>query len=250
MNRKNLLITTIGEFNCISSWMVENRDFDIALIYYPDSLDQKRKAILQNHADFVFHQPGYKYEAIQKVLRANPHLLNYQNFWMPDDDIKIIKGTTSALFHYHEAFNLDISQPSTLKKNTSWKMLRHHIGYKVRISNFVEVMCPLFSHQALTACLDSFSVSKSGWGLDFLWPTLVKGNIGIIDKVIVEHTKSINLEEGSLYKKLLADTGKTPHDELNEILNKYNLEEKPEILDTIYDDNLIGKLRKLLSTIF
>lgn len=247
--KKNLLITTIGRFECLPTWFEEDRNFDIALIYYPENIDTKTKEKLYKYADFVFFEPGFKYSTLKKIISETPSLLKYDYYWMPDDDVKIKKGSTSQLFDLAQEYSLELCQPSTLKKNTSYKLLRHKRGYKIRYSNFVEVMCPLFSNNALINCLNTFSYSKSSWGLDFLWASIISENIGIIDSIVIEHTKEINVEGGALYKKLLEETGKTPKEELDELVINHNLNVAIGITDIIYEDSPMGWFRFLFDKI-
>lgn len=247
MNRENLLITTIGTLDYISSWLQDDRNFDIALVYYPSTVSDKIKSTLENLADFVFYEQGFKYSVLKSVLEKNPDLLDYEYYWMPDDDIKMVKGTVNSLFELSKKYSLGLSQPSTTSKNISWKLVRHKPGYILRYSNFVEVMCPLFSKSALAECLNSFSYTKSGWGLDILWPTLIKEDVAIIDEIVVKHTKKISLEGGALYKKLLEETGKTPWQELKELEERHNLKSDPRILSYVYKISPMGLLRKIMT---
>lgn len=243
MKRKNLLITTIGKLDCIPTWISEDRNFDIAFIFYPDKIDAETKKKLKSVSDYLFFKTGFKYTVIKKIFAENPQLLTYDYYWMPDDDVNLVKGTVNDLFDLAKIHFIGLGQPSTFKSNTSWKFLRHKRGYAVRYSNFVEVMCPLFSQKSLTNCLDSFSYTKSGWGLDFLWSSLVTEKIGILDQVIIKHTKEINLDGGALYKKLLKETGKTPREELDELIKAHNLVVEPRIIDRLYAKSLLGKIR-------
>lgn len=250
MKRKNLLITSIGSLNCVSSWICDDRTFDIALIYYPEEITLETKRLLESYADYLFFESGFKYEILKRVFLANPELMEYEYFWMPDDDVNLVKGTTNELFAAANKYHLGLAQPSARKKNTSWKLLRNKKGYAIRYTNFVEVMCPIFSKKSLSQCIDSFSYTKSGWGLDFLWPTLIDEKVAIIDSHIIEHTKKINLEGGALYKKLIEETGKTPKEELLELTSEFNLAQQPAILSVVYKKNsVIGWLKKALSKV-
>ncbi len=247
MRKKNILITTIGSLDCISSWLCKTRNFDVALIYYPKEIKPDVKKRLESYADFVFYQEGFKYEVIQKIIRENPELLEYDYYWMPDDDVFLKKGNVNFLFDQAKKYQLGLSQPSTTKENASWKLLRHQRGYEIRYSNFIEVMCPLFSLKSLKTCLKSFSYSKSGWGLDILWSSLISEKIGIIDSAVVRHTKKIDLEKGTLYQKLLQETGKTPKEELKLIRFQHDLTYKPEVYSYVYKKkSFIGFWKKAI----
>ncbi|MCF6360256.1 MAG: hypothetical protein L3J29_05760 [Cyclobacteriaceae bacterium] len=234
MKRKNLLITTIGKLDCAPSWLTKDRNFDVALIYYPDIIEKAVKNKLEELSDYLFFESGFKYAVLKKVLMEHTELRDYSFFWMPDDDVEIVNGTTNMLFNYAEEYQLELCQPSTTKKNISWKIVRQNRFCELRYTNYVEVMCPLFSKNALELALDSFSYTSSGWGLDFYWSKIINRSIAIIDRIKVYHTKKIQLDGGTLYQKLLAETGKEPHQELDEMIEKYNLIPVPKEVGRIY----------------
>ena len=97
-NRPNLLITTIGRLEYYQSWIEENRNYDIALIYYPNKIDSDVEAELRSKSDFFFKNSGFKYPNIKSIFSANPHLLQYNYYWMPDHDVMMRNGPVSAMF--------------------------------------------------------------------------------------------------------------------------------------------------------
>jgi len=237
MKRKNLLITTIGEFDCLPSWIVENRNYDIALIYYPDNIDAESRLYLEEITDYLFFEKGFKYSIIQKVMADNPQLRDYDFFWMPDHDVLFKKGDVNHFFDFLKLYQFDLAQPSLVNKNRSWKILVNKRGCLYRNINIVEVMCPAFSKKALGICLETFSWSKSGWGLGLLWGKLILENKAVIDNFIVEHTKKMDVDGGSLYKKLFAETGKTPEEERDFLVEKYDLETSIKLIKKVPRNN-------------
>jgi hypothetical protein len=65
-------------------------------------------------------------------------------------------------------------------------------SFKLRFTNFVEIMAPCFSRNFLKRCAPSFGANLSGWGLDYLWPTWAESpsKVAIIDSVAVRHTRA------------------------------------------------------------
>lgn len=224
MSRPNLLITTIGELSCLPSWLSEVRNYDIALIYYPEEIEPDTKEYLEEVSDFLFFEQGFKYSIIQKVFYQHSHLLNYEYFWMPDHDVMFRKGDVNQLFLLMKEYKLELGQPSLVNKNRSWKILVNRKLYDIRYINLVEVMCPAFSKHAVDICLESFNYSKSGWGLGLLWGKLINGPKAVIDKLIIEHTKKMDESGGPLYQKLFEATGKKPEEERDFLVNKYDLD--------------------------
>lgn len=184
---KNLLITTIGDYNHSKTWSEGDCGYDIVLIDY---------RII----------PTFKYPGIYKHLKDNPDLLEYDYFWMPDEDVLLSTSGINELFGKTRQLNLDLSQPSIEKSGKSfpsWDVFTHKAGSDIVYSNFIEITCPCFSRRGLIACIESFPKSKSGWGLDIVWPKLIVdngANIAIINCIVAKHTRKIR--SGGLYGKL------------------------------------------------
>jgi hypothetical protein len=81
----------------------------------------------------------------------------------------------------------------------------------------------MFSREALRVCAPSFSESESGWGLDWLWPTLCReaglGPLGIIDATPVRHTRPCG---GELYRN---NSHLDPQADATHLLRKYGLQD-------------------------
>lgn len=242
MNKANLLITTIGEIDCIESWITNERNYDIAFIFYPEEIDEETKKYLTKNSDYLFYEQGFKYEIIQRVLYNNQHLLEYDFFWMPDHDVLFRKGNVNLLFEFMKKYNLKLGQPSLVNKNRSWKILVNKKFLELRYINLVEVMCPAFSKDALDICLKTFSWSKSGWGLGLLWGKLINNNKAVIDSLIVEHTNKMDTQRGALYKKLLATTGKTPEQERDYLVSKHDLDTSIKHIKKVPQKGFIGNI--------
>jgi hypothetical protein len=200
----NLLITTIGEYNHLSAWTNDKRNYDIALLNYDysftiqDSLD----------VDCIWFDsyPTFKFPGIAEMFQDEPRLLRYNYFWMPDEDILLPTKDINTLFDKMRTLNLSLAQPSIEKSDTSfpsWEIFTHKPDLDIIHTNFVEVMCPLFSRDALGKCLETFPKSKSGWGLDLVWPKLIGdngSNIAILNSVVAKHTRPI--KGGDIYEAL------------------------------------------------
>ena len=184
---KNLLITTIGDYNHSKTWQNGNCAYDIILIDYRIT-------------------PTFKYPGIYKYFKDNPTLLEYDYFWMPDEDVLLASDHINELFGKMAQFNFDLAQPSIERSNESfpsWDIFTHKEGLDVIYSNFIEITCPCFSKKGLMACIESFPKSKSGWGLDIVWPKLIGNNgdnIAILNCIVAKHTRKTR--SGGLYDKL------------------------------------------------
>ncbi len=101
----------------------------------------------------------------------------------------------------------------------TYATLRQRPGLVLRYTPFVEVGAPIFSQEAFWRVSPTFVESKSGWGLDILWPRFFgRREMAVIDAVGVDHTGPIG--KGALYQNL-AKLGISPRAELDAIIAKY-----------------------------
>lgn len=189
-NNKNCLISAVGKDSLHELWTKGTRHFDIHLIVYDDSIDMFR-----NDADFICHIKGYKLKVIYKYLEANPHFLDvYDYFFFPDDDIKMDAVTINALFDTMRQYELKIAQPALSMSYSTWPHTLKDRYCKLRYTNFVEMMVPCFSREALLKVLFTFGENETGWGTETHWPQLLQASrkdMAIIDDVSVVHTRPI-----------------------------------------------------------
>jgi len=219
---ENLLITTFGEYNHIDSWLGGERNFNIALInydYHEDRYDLVKDCVYLN----TVHT--FKYPGIWDAFWEEPGLLRHDYFWMPDEDIDLSCEEINKMFDKMKTLNFDLAQPSVEKSDVSfpsWEQFVHKESLDVIMTNFVEVMCPVFSRDALGKCLDTFRKSQSGWGLDLVWAKLVNngGNMAILNNIVVRHTRPIR--KGDLYDAL-AKKRISPSDDRKRLMREYGI---------------------------
>lgn len=197
--RKNLVVLRAGDGSLHPQWVAgPQRDFDLFVSYYGKVADQHRAS-----ADLWEHRPGPKWSCIADLLAAHPQLIEqYDAFWFPDDDLAADTATLNRMFALFQGFDLKLAQPALTRDSYfSWRHLLQRPEFVLRQVAFVEVMAPLFTRASLKQCLNSFGSSRSGWGLDWVWPKLVGGGddrrIAILDATPVKHTRPVG---GELYK--------------------------------------------------
>jgi hypothetical protein len=213
---RNLLITTIGDYNHSANWEAGEKNYDVVLIDY-------RK------------EPTFKYPGIYKHLKLNAELLNHDYFWMPDEDVNLSSEDINRLFDLMSCHKLDLAQPSierSLLSFPSFECFAHKENIDIVYINFIEITCPCFSKRALMACLDTFRKSQSGWGLDIVWPKLVgdnSSNIAVLNSIVAQHTRPV--KGGGLYTAL-AKKGIRPGRERVRLMNEYRI---PKLDINIHD---------------
>lgn len=200
LHRPYLVLARVGEQSLHPAWMSDERDFDLVVQCY--GTDPAR---WEGSADLVLpdDDPDLRGgRALHRVLSEHPELLrNYEAIWFPDDDIACDAATISAAFALHTRLGLGLSQPALSPDSyfTHYATLAHP-GLHVRFTNFVEALVPIFSAEALAACWHTMDQSRSGFGLDLVWQTIVPGlglRSAILDAVQVRHTRPVG--SGQLY---------------------------------------------------
>ncbi|MFG6449223.1 DUF707 domain-containing protein [Roseateles sp. BYS180W] len=218
-NRRNLVILRAGDGSLHRGWIAEpNRDFDLFISYYGKQADMHRA-----DADYYEQRPGPKWSCIADLLSEHPELLNqYDAFWFPDDDLAATTETLNRMFGLFHGFALALAQPALTRDSYhSWDVLLQRPEHILRFTSFVEVMAPLFEKSALKACLHTFGQSRSGWGLDWVWPHLAgrgrKDAIAVLDATPVKHTRPLG---GDLYRN---NPEMDPRSDEARILQEYDL---------------------------
>jgi len=208
--KKYCVISAVGKNSLHREWINESHEFDLHLIVYDNSYNKFYK-----DTDFITSQKGYKMKLVYDYLTKNPvYIEKYDYFFIPDDDIQIDTANIAKLFEYMIAYNLSIAQPAL---TNSYYTYEHTIKCKsilLHYINFVEIMTPCFSQDALKKVLFTFNENKSGWGIEFHWSELIGFSgieMAIIDDIEAVHTRQIQ----SFNEKNQI--------ELNEYLLKYQL---------------------------
>jgi len=247
--RKFLVCVRAGHHSTHRDWFKDSeaRNWDLLLHYYavpPEGPDLR--------AEIVATGGLSKFYAAKDLWRMEPSLSTlYDAVIFMDDDISCTQKDMNIAFELFQKHGLQLGQPSlSHQSDDAWKITYCCPSFKIRFTNFIEIMMPMFSREALEQCLDSFTDSVSGYGLDFVWPHLLGGaasRVGIIDAVSFTHTKPVDFVNGAFYK-YLRSLGIDPHKEMHEVLRRYSIADmKTDILGAIMNDQINGGRSVLLS---
>ncbi|CAD0004385.1 DUF707 domain-containing protein [Flavobacterium chungangense] len=206
-NKKHCIIATVGASSLHQQWIKGENAFDLHLIVYDDSYE-----LFKLDTPFITVGTGNKFKLIYNYLKNNERLIDqYDFFYMPDDDISIDQNNIQKLFDFMENYELDLAQPAIANSYFSHPHTLRKANSLIRFTNFVEIMQPCFSRDALRKVLHTFNESKSGWGLDFHWGIIVnytEFNMAIIDDIYSLHTRPVQSSN---------------HQEMLDYMKKYNL---------------------------
>jgi hypothetical protein len=185
--KKNLVISSVGDKSLHKHWIKGKPNFDLCLTYYGDKEDYSADAHYYRQAK------GYKYHLIQDWLKDKPHLFDYEYIWLPDDDIYIVTDDINRLFRLMKQYRLELAQPSIMGYY-GVDITLHQKGSVLRYTNWVEIMCPCFSSDALRKCYESFRENNTGWAIEMIWNKLLghpRNKIAIIDDIVAVHTRPV-----------------------------------------------------------
>ena len=223
--KSNLVVVRMGDDGSIhSEWLQNqknNRNWDLMISYYG-----KNPAFEPEECEWFEHRGNQKWPAIAEMFQEGL-FQNYQRVWFPDNDIRTTCEDINLLFATHQLFNLSLSQPAlTQDSYISHEITRVQGDSLLRYTNFVEIMMPMFSQEALEKCALSFSAPGMAWGLDYVWPKLLaypSNKIAIIDRLPMCHTRP----QGNGY-----DMNRALQDK-HTLMTKYEVNDSMRVLGTV-----------------
>jgi hypothetical protein len=193
-SRRNLVVLRANEDSLHPQWrqdlLESERSWDLCNSFYgkPENFppeDFAEYAVLQNQ--------DRKFTALKKLMHTDSVLWGYDYIMFPDDDLDMSWSDINTAFAVCREYGLQLAQPSLDPSGfVNYLTTRQNTSYLLRFVSMVEVMTPIFSRQALRACVHSFDLTASSFGIDYVWSKLVQGpqtKIAIIDKVAVRHTR-------------------------------------------------------------
>lgn len=201
--RKNLVYIPTDRGEYLADIEVPGRSYDIITNDFAGD---------GSTTDYAIH--GHKWQCLAQIMPDVLDQQQYEYYVFLDNDIEISEDSLERLFQLGQILKLDLYQAAlTIDSICSHPLLKQRPASYVRPTQLVEIMSPIMSHAALDQLLPTFSLSESGWGLDFLWAKRLKyKNMAVVDAVTMRHTKSIESPSWKLAN------GKTARQELDEIL--------------------------------
>ena len=195
-----LVVAPVGGTSHHPEWLesalTAGRNWDLVLLYFGDEGD----SFTCDECVAIFHGRGAKWRLLSTFLNStiwNEDLKNrnYSVIMAPDDDLTMTAGSLNLFFKIFQQYNLLIAQPAVCPK--SYSFWHWFVGQRpnvlMRYTNFVELMAPTFATSVFnTTVRQTLGEAYTGWGLDFVWPFLLRyprDSIAIVDAVCVDHAK-------------------------------------------------------------
>ena len=188
---KNLVFTSAGDqTNFTSHWLQDknNRNFDIWVIYYGDSKEDKYK----QDVDYWERRKGSKFQNFYYIWKKyNQVIKSYKKIFILDDDIIFKTNDINKCFQMSYQYNLWLLQPSfSPGSKVSIDVTRQRSNSLLRYTNFVEINTPLLDISVLDDIMNKYDPILVGWGIDLLisWvlinrPGYHSNKIAILDSV-------------------------------------------------------------------
>ncbi len=215
-----LVIVRAGDQSLHPRWTRDaaTRDWDLVVSYFGNDPDRFRDAGVTRIDD-----QGLKWAGLHALLTREDFWRAYDYIWLPDDDLAIDQAAISTLFATMDELRLALAQPAlSWTSHYSHPVTLHCPSFRVRMTNFVEIMAPCFDRRFLETCLPTFTETMSGWGLDWLWPRLLPHDslqCAIIDLATATHTRPVG---GPSYDRL-RDAGIAPQDEAAALMRRHGI---------------------------
>ena len=174
MRRPYLVYSCCGDKAVVPTWLTNGpRKFDLWCTYYgKNDEDPEWKA----NVDCYRRRKGGKFENM-KALFEEPGvadvLASYDGVWVTDDDVIIDAPRIFRLFEIRKHNGLILLQPAfDPRGKVSHAMTCVQPANQIRLTNFVEMTCPLFAPDCLAAFLRAFDPELKGWGADWWFLSL------------------------------------------------------------------------------
>jgi hypothetical protein len=188
----NIVIVRAGRNSLHEGWLEHDgeRGFDLLIAAYEPTVEAREAS--QTARVLV---PGPTIGGYARIFRLYPELLrSYEFIGLFDDDLIASQEDIERLFRVGRAHNLDLFQPAlSWDSHFSYAATLAQKGYRLRFTNAVEMMCPVFSASHLQRALPLFELGYET-GVDLLWTRLTDNpwfRYAIVDEVVFNHTRAV-----------------------------------------------------------
>jgi hypothetical protein len=220
---RNLIVVRAGDRSLHGAWLEGARagHYDLIVSYFGSDTERYRTPE-EHRVDYR----GGKWDGLYAVFAGDPGLLErYDYFWFPDDDIETDSATIAEMFRLMALYDLALAQPAlTHDSYFSILLCLQSPSFRLRYSDFIEIMVPCLRRDLLKIVLPLFRDTRSGFGLDFVWTRLLPDNsrkAAVLDCVTVRHTRPVG---GELHRNI-ANSGGSTADEMKRLMSRFRIKQ-------------------------
>jgi hypothetical protein len=181
-----------------------DRNWDCCVSWYTEPKDESLAEYYCGGGGAGFRN---KLDGFLEFWARRPQPWTYRYVVLLDDDLYLSPGKLSRFFQLCDSHNVYLAQPALqwFTHTTLNALVRNPICLLRRVA-FVEVMAPCFSDAALADLLHTFGWTRSLWGIDWAWGSLLEGRepVYVVDGVSMEHTRTGDGRPTAFYRKLQA----------------------------------------------
>lgn len=206
MRKRNLVVVRAGRTSLHGRWLAlshAERSYDVLVSYYDEDAFKTFEA--QDGVAAVLVRGG-KWDGLYRTL-GGVDVEAYDYFWLPDDDISAAAEDVNAIFDLCRTNGLALAQPALTRDSYfSHFIFSQCPGFRLRYTNYIEIMAPCLRREILRRALPLFRDTMSGFGLDYIWcrwPESGAFRAAILDTVAVHHTRPV----GKVLKAAIAASG-------------------------------------------
>lgn len=209
--RRNLVVVRAGPSSLHDQWPKDigsdDRSWDLCVSWYGATESFGRDPWAEHQ---VLQNEGHKFASLHALFPKGGAFWRYDHVAFPDDDLLLSWRDWNRVFAVCRRYGLHLAQPA-ITGYVNQPILHPPPGSRLRFTSWVEVQTPVFSREALRLCAPTFAESRSGYGLDHVWPKLLgepENRVAIIDEVVAEHTRPGNTATGRYdYEAALREGG-------------------------------------------
>ena len=224
MSSKYLLIVRAGDNSLHPHWLYPpgERLWDLHISYFGK---RENPYPLPERVSFS-REVGPKYIGLVDCLDKHPEFFErYKYIGLADDDLDADMNCWNTTFATLDRLGAVMGQPSLDWRSFYWHdVVLRRPQFEYRVTDFVEMMAPLVRSDFLREIVPTFRYNQSSIGLDHLWRMKAAGEgklLAIVDSCSMYHTR--RMEGGTQYKTARLASGKTKDEELQELIEKYNI---------------------------
>lgn len=204
---RSLVFCRVGEGSLHREWMGDPaaRSYDVWLDCYcpPERWAGEPARVTDGRGTT-------KWLRVAALLRERPGDFEpYDVLFFPDDDLRLSAPALEEFLALFRRHRLALAQPALVDGcHWSHELTLANSAFQLRYTNFVEIMGPAFSRDALRAVAPTFEEGRTGWGIDLVWSRVLgdpTGAIAVVDATPMVHTRPVG--DGGLYTALGVDPG-------------------------------------------
>lgn len=204
--KRYLVVLPAGDGFDANRWMPDPAAaaFDLIIIHFG-----KNQAYECWQCRKMYRGRGAKWRLVYQLFSRQDWLATteqYKAIMVPDDDLVMDTCMLNRAFQLFERFDLLIAQPSVCNVSYAamiWPYVTQQRDSLLRYVTFIEVQAPIFQMHAFNNFIGpSMAKARIGWGLDSLWPFLLKyprDRLAIIDDVCMIHPNRVKEPGTNVY---------------------------------------------------